>query len=249
MIHAAKIAIAELLCANWIGRLIGRLYSNRIPFHGTRILTADQEVKDKTKALLFWKMYESSEVRFVKKYINSSYDVVEFGGSIGAVSIQLGKKIKNRKLISLEANPSLRDIQKENLLANGVSSFEQINAAYGSEKQRVWFAVGEENTLGKISEQSEGKGFFVETINLKSIVDSHRLSDYALVCDIEGAEIDLLLNEQETLRKCKLLIIETHETVYKNRRYTPEEMKTMLLQMGFDLIDQHGVNLVMLNNK
>jgi FkbM family methyltransferase len=249
MMHAVKIMIAEFLSAGWIGRIIAWIFSDKIPFHGTRILTHDQEVKNKTKALLFWKMYESSEVRFVNQYIDSSYDVVELGGSIGAVSIQLGKKIKGKKLISLEANPSLIGIQKENLLANGITSFQQIHAAYGSEKQTVWFALGEENTLGRIGEKGMDKGFFVETMSLQSIVAAYGLSDYALVCDIEGAEIDLLLHEQQALRMCKLLIIETHETVYKNRRYTPEEMKTLLLQMGFELIDQHGVNFVMRNKQ
>lgn len=249
MIQSLKFKVAQWLGKAWIGRLIAGLWSDRIPFHGTTILTHDPEVKDKTKALLFWKMYESSEVRFVKKYINASYDVVELGGSIGAVTIQLGKKINGRKLISVEANPALHAIQKENLLTNGISSFEQINAAYGSVKQTVWFALGEENTLGKIGEESTGKGFFVETMSLKSIVETYGLSEYALVCDIEGAEIDLLLHEQETLRMCKLLILETHETVYKNRRYTPEEMKAMLLQLDFELMDQHGVNFVLRNKK
>ncbi len=249
MKQAVKIIIAELLCAGWIGGVIAWIFSNRIPFHGTIILTHDSEVKDKTKALLFWKLYESSEVRFVKQYVDSSYDVVELGGSIGAVTVQLGKKIKGKKLISIEANPALLPIQKENLVTNDISSFEQVNAAYGSEKQKVWFASGKENTLGKIGEQSKDKGFFVESRSLKSIVEFYRLSDYALVCDIEGAEIDLLLHEQEALRSCKLLILETHETVYQNRRYIPEQMKTMLLQMGFELIDQHGVNLVMRNKQ
>jgi FkbM family methyltransferase len=206
-------------------------------------------VKDKTKAMLFWKMYESAELRFVKKYMDSSYDVVELGGSIGAISIQIGRKIKGRKLISVEANPSLLKIQRENLAANGIANFEQINAAYGSEKQSVWFALGEENTLGKIGEEGKGNGFLVETISLSAIVKAYGLSDYALVCDIEGAEIDLLLHEQEALRMCKLMVIETHETVDQNRRYSAEEMKTMLLQMGFELIDQQGVNLVLRNTQ
>ena len=249
MIHALKIWIAKGLCAAWIGRLVSWIYADQIPFHGTRIFTHDPQMKSKTKAMLFWKMYESSELRFVKKYIDSSYDVIELGGSIGAVSIQIGKKINGRKLISVEANPSLLKIQRNNLVANGIINFKQINAAYGSEKKPVWFASGVENTLGKISEEGIGNGFFVETISLSSIIKAYDLSDYVLVCDIEGAEIDLLLHEKEALRRCKLMVIETHDTIDQNRHYSPEEMKTMLLQMGFEWIDQHGVNLVMRNTQ
>ncbi|MDF2454539.1 MAG: Protein of unknown function, putative methyltransferase [Cytophagaceae bacterium] len=244
MVYSLKIVVANLLSANWVGGIIAVLFSNKIPFHGTLIHTHDPEVKNRTKALLFWRMYESSEIRFVNKYMDKTYDTIELGGSIGAVSVQLGKKIQGRKLISVEANKPLLDIQKQNLNANGIYGTQQVHAAYGSKKQQVWFSTGSENTLGKIAEAGKGNGFFVDTISLEKIVEAYQLGEYALICDIEGAEIDLLLNEQETLSKCKLLIIETHRTVYKDRVYEPEEMKALLLQMGFQLLDQHGVNFV-----
>ena len=244
MIYSIKVIVANLLSAQWIGGIIAWWFSNKIPFHGALIHTHDPEVKNKTKALLFWKMYESSEVRFVNQYINNTYDTIELGGSIGAVSVHLGKKIKGRKLISVEANQTLILIQRENLKANSIKDVEQVHAAYGSKHKKVWFTSGTENTLGKIGEAGKGNGFFVDTISLRKIVDTYRFKEYALVCDIEGAEIDLILNEKEVLDTCKLLIIETHKTEYQGQIYEPDQMKTLLIQMGFHLLDQHGVNFV-----
>ncbi|HSZ71576.1 MAG TPA: FkbM family methyltransferase [Cytophagaceae bacterium] len=240
-----KTILANILCADWIGRCIAYCYGNTIPFYGTQIHTESQEVKPKTKALLFWKMYESAEVRFVNRYLSDQYDVIELGGSIGAVSAQLGKKISNRKLISLEANAALIEIQRQNLITNGITNFELVHAAYGSEQKKIWFTLGEETTLGKIGEANQGNGFFVDSVSLQSLITQFQLKEYVLVCDIEGAEIDLLMNEQDALANCKLLIIETHDALYKNIGYSSENMKELLLQMGFRMIDQYGVNFVM----
>lgn len=246
MIGSLKLFISKLLCSDFTGRIIAWVYADSIPFYGTRIDTSNDQVKNRIKALLFWRMYESSEIRFVQKYLTDQYDVIELGSSIGAVSVQLGKKTKGKHLIAVEANAKLISSLKNNLASNHIEQTILLNAAYGSTGEKVWFEFGEENILGKISTQTEGKaGQWIDSISLASIISKYELKEYALVCDIEGAEIDLLLHEQAALQYCKLLIIETHSTEFKGEVYSPTQLQQLLLDMGFKVIDQHGVNLVL----
>ncbi len=246
MILSLKLFISKLLCSDFTGRIIAWLYADRIPFYGTHIDTSNEQVKNRIKALLFWRMYESSEIRFVQKYLTDQYDVIELGSSIGAVSVQLGKKIKGKQLIAVEASTKLISSLQHNLASNHIEHTTVLNAAYGSTGEKVWFEFGEENILGKISTQAEDKaGEWIESISLASIISQYQIKEYALVCDIEGAEIDLLLHEQVALQQCKLLIIETHRTEFKGELYTPVQLQQLLVDMGFKVIDQHGVNLVL----
>ncbi len=244
-----KMFISTLLCSNWIGRVVAWIYEDQIPFYGTLIYTGHEQIRNRIKAMLFWRMYESSEIRFVQKHLTDQYDTIELGSSIGAVTIQLGKKIKGKKLIAIEANPNLIPVLQHNIRMNAISNVVVTNAAYGSDQNKVWFEYGDENILGKITTPSKDKnGVWIESMSLSSMLRFHQLTSYALVCDIEGAEADLLLNEQEALRGCKLLIIETHHTSFKGQAYSPDQLKLVLLEMGFRLIDQHGVNLVLIRD-
>lgn len=249
MIRSMKVLLSNLLCAPWLGGIIGRVYGDQIPFYGTLIYTGHEQIKNRIKALLFWKMYESSEVRFVQKYLTDAYDTIELGSSIGAVTIQLAKKIKGKRLIALEANPNLMDTLQRNIRINEVSNVLVINAAYTSKGNKVWFEYGDENILGKIGNSVQmNRGTWVDGTRLSTIIKAHQLHQYALVCDIEGAEIDFLLNEQEALKGCKLLIIETHTTFFEGQTYSPDQLKVLLIDMGFRLIDQYGVNLVLVRD-
>jgi FkbM family methyltransferase len=241
-----KVFVASILCSSWIGNIIAWWYGNRIPFYGTYIDTAHEQIKSSIKAMLFWKFYESAEVRFVQQYLKDEYDTIELGSSIGAVSVQIGKKIKNKKLIVLEANSKLMAPLQKNLSLNGLHDAVVVNAAYGSQTGKLWLEFGDENIVGKISSPQPNKaGEWVDALSLSTIIASHHLHDFALVCDIEGAEADLIVHEAEALQHCKLLIIETHETSMGGQVYNPDQLKQRLLDIGFRLIDQHGVNLVL----
>ncbi|MCX6186516.1 MAG: hypothetical protein NTU43_05895, partial [Bacteroidetes bacterium] len=39
------------------------------------------------QSLIFWNVYERKEIRSIKKYLNSSLDIIELGSSIGFVSL------------------------------------------------------------------------------------------------------------------------------------------------------------------
>ena len=80
-----------------------------------------------------------------------------------------------------------------------------------------------------------------ETIPLSAICSKNNVQDFTLVCDIEGAEIDILLCDSKGLQSCRQIFIELHNTAYKGKEYSPKMMKELLqLQYGFDLVCQDG---------
>jgi FkbM family methyltransferase len=239
-----KVLIAKALCSDIFGRLIGKIYSERIPFHGSYIFTHYPLIKNYIKASLFWKLYESAEIHFIRKHIDDSYDVIELGGSIGVVSVQIGKKLKSKKLYIIEANPFLIQIIKKNIDENKIENYRIINCALNTEHGTSVFLPGDKNTTGKISTSENQNGINVESKSLSNIIEENGIGPFVLVCDIEGSEADLLINNSVSLKNCQKIIIETHSTTFNGVNYSPESLKQLILKSGFKLIDQHGVNFV-----
>ena len=68
----------------------------------------------------------------------------------------------------------------------------------------------------------------------------HYINEYVLICDIEGAEAGLLINDKSSLEKCKLMIIELHETKYGGKTVTISDMIMLAKNANFRLIDSHA---------
>jgi len=51
----------------------------------------------------------------------------------------------------------------------------------------------------------------VDMLSLNSVLTTYTIDEYILICDIEGAEAQLLISDLEFLKNCQQIIIETHE--------------------------------------
>ena len=243
----AKIEIARLMCHPLIGRLISTIYHNRIHTNGLTIDTNLSIITPEIKASLFWGIYEKAEIRFVKQYIQRDCDVIELGSSLGVVSCQICKVLDaNRKLICLEANPELIEIMKLNLHVNCLehdvividkaidydSSRNSINLSFDSDH------TGARISNGKVNAKHQWE---VKTITLSNLLHSYDISEYVLVCDIEGAEAQIIDKDGLSLSKCRQIILELHDTTLDGRDISIDDMLGTLTQrLGFRLRDQHG---------
>lgn len=96
----------------------------------------------------------------------------------------------------------------------------------------------EGDNLTGVVDYNEGQG--VNKITLSEILNTQNISDYILVSDIEGSEIEFLMNDALSLNNCKQVFIELHETVYRNKKHTVEEMHFLLTGLGFLLFNRDG---------
>ena len=77
------------------------------------------------------------------------------------------------------------------------------------------------------AQYSSNKTVKVQTINLKEIVDKFDFDKFTLICDIEGAEVDMVKFDEEVLRdQVETLLLEVHEYVHGK-----EPIKNMFLDL------------------
>lgn len=198
-------------------------------------------------ASVFWGFYEAGELRFIHQHYKGNSDIVELGGSMGIVSSHLASLQKSGKqLITVEANPFLADTLKSNVnrFLNPENKFTLLTKAIAYKSSEVALRITDNSTETKaelVSNESNSNEVIVPAVKLSDIITAFNLKDFTLVCDIEGAEIELLENEDEALKNCRELFIELHETSSGNKKFSVEDLANIIrTRHQFDLIDNHG---------
>ena len=191
---------------------------------------------------ILWGLYEKSEIRFINKYLSEyrNCNILELGGSLGIVSCIISKNIsKTQHLTIVEANPELVPIIKSNMELNNINNYNIVNAAISFESfnSQVFFQLGESNLIGHITETQNEKSIIVPCVRFQ---DLKIVGPYVIICDIEGAEVGLLLNESSALKNAELIIIEAHNITFNDVEYSVEVIKAMFLKLGFVILEEYG---------
>jgi len=217
--------------------------------------TSSPHIAPTTKAALFWKTYESAEIRFVQKYLPQELDVLELGSSIGVLSCFIRKRLrKEARLICVEAHPGLTQHIPLNLklnelldnvyVLNKVIDYDQANS--------VHFSPGASCTTGHVTRTKRGVpgSISVRTVTLSALIAAFQIDKYVLVADIEGHEVQIIRRDEEALSNCQHLIIELHPTTYEGYRVSVDDMlKELVDTLGFDLRDRYGNVVYLTRNK
>jgi FkbM family methyltransferase len=245
-----KRMISRVLCNGVTGRLILLLYQHKIPnlrYPHFRFDLREANMDKKLIAAIFWGIYESAEIRFVEKYFKGEVDAIELGASCGVVSSHIVSKLQGnkRRLIGVEANHSLSKTWQSNVAVHNVNGADVLflNRAISYHGDSVKFALSSNTTESKIATSDVGENEYIEvsSITLSRLIQEYQISnDYALFCDIEGAELQLFLNEDNSLKKCKYLFIELHESNEQGIYYSVDDLNLLIQKRGFKLIDRHG---------
>jgi FkbM family methyltransferase len=240
-----KMNIARALCAPSIGRLIGRIFADRLPFHGAVIDTGFHFVSPITKAQIFWKFYESGEIRFLHRYLRRDLDVVELGSSIGVMASQI-LRLQNpqRRLVCVEANATLIEALARNTAAASPGRVKIVSSAISypeKEGAREHFAIGGSTIEGHVTDHKTEQSIEVQTTSLSRILHDADIEDYALISDIEGAEAGILEHDSPALDRCRQILIELHPTIVAGRAVSIDDLIGILVnRRHFRLLDRHG---------
>lgn len=236
-----KILIVRIISLPFIGRLIAFFTKNLIMRNGIYYQLNFSSISPRIKALIFWNLYEKAEINFVKDYLSEDYPVIELGGSIGILSAVIGKKIRNKRLFIVEANPDLIPVIKTQLEINQINNFEIIHAGIGNDNDdELFFLEGEDNTVGKVINKPLPSASAINIQSLSSLLKSKNIKKFILVSDIEGAENNFIFQEPQALVNCKELVIELHESHFNNIRITIKQQISQLKMLGFTIVRQHG---------
>src|SRR4029079_2731442 len=68
----------------------------------------------------------------------------------------------------------------------------------------------------------------VPAITLRQLLADHQVGEFDLVCDIEGAELELVRNDADVLSRCRLAIVEIHPDVFADKGSAPRTLAARL---------------------
>lgn len=166
-------------------------------------------IQGKVRRLLRNGDYEAKETEAALRVVREGDVVVELGGGIGYMSTLVATKRNVKAVHVFEANPKLIPYIQSVHAANGVTTAHVTNAILGPRKGSVDFYV-REPMLGSSMQKLEGEvdppSVKVDVLNAKQTFRD--IGANVLICDIEGAEVDLL--PAIDLSGLRAAIVETH---------------------------------------
>jgi FkbM family methyltransferase len=195
--------------------------------------------------------YEEAERRLVAKWLDGSRTVVELGGAFGIVSGVVGARLGNDiRHIVVEANPALLEFCRQNACAARPAGapVTAIGAAiaYGVDGHAEFWPS--DAFLGSHLARAGDRGTIrVPATTLRQVVAELDVGDFDLVCDIEGAELDLIRNDAAILSRCRLAIVEIHPDVFAEKGSSEQEFIALLARAGLEIVDRDANVLVARN--
>ena len=166
-------------------------------------------MQGKIRRLLRNNDYEAKETEAALRVVKEGDVVVELGGGIGYMSTLVATKRAIKSVHVFEANPNLIPYIRSVHAANDVTNAHVTNAILGPRKGSVDFYV-REPMLGSSMQVLEGEvdppSVKVDVLNAKTTFKD--IGANVLICDIEGAEVDLIPSLD--LSGFRAAIIETH---------------------------------------
>lgn len=224
----------ELL--GWWTDLRGRpvtLQGVRVPLDHPRISRAQRG---------YWRLhgaaYEVAEKVLIERWLRRDLPLIELGGCLGVVSV-----LSNRLLVDpsahlvVEADPSLAAVI-EATRDREQARFKVLSGAIGYDGPTVRLRFSPRFFLGSslhaINETLSDTTVEVSTVSVAQLADAHGFQRFCLVCDIEGAEHDLLAHEHEVLaERVEVVVMELHDTP----EHQAAEALRRLLGLGFRLAE------------
>lgn len=241
-----KLAVARASTHPVVGRAAARVLGDRIPNRGIRFDTSDPQITPRVKARLLFGLYEGAELRFIGRHLDGRRDVVELGSSLGITGSHILRALApGRRLIAVEANPALIDLLGRTLAAHaGTSNWavEHGAIAYGTDEVLLQVGASTQGSRVADPDRDSATTVVVPATTLSGVLDHHGVDRYDLVCDIEGAEVDLLDLEDEALSRCDRMVIELHPTPTVS---LADVRSTLTERHGFEVLDERGPVLVL----
>lgn len=179
--------------------------------------------------------YEDPEAAFIKSTLRTGMDVVELGGSLGVISALIRSVIgPNARHIIVEANTALLDICRTNATRGAATGATDVvfGAIDYSGTADVFFDTGSGAHVGTVSAQSTGTA--VPATTLAKVAQD--LPRFALVCDIEGMEADVMAQDAAVLDKVDVVVLEIHPQLYADAPQTIADIESALVGAGLRLV-------------
>lgn len=178
--------------------------------------------------------YEAEERELVRRWLPADVPVVELGGGLGAVSCLANRKLADPKRhLVVEANPAMVPVLERNRDINGCQ-FTVTNKALGYDADTITMEIDQDfvasSAVGMVT--STAHTVQVPATGVAAAMADQGFDRVGIICDIEGAEAELVKREFPVLgEKIRYILAELHPLVIGEA--ATAELKESLLQLGF----------------
>ena len=187
--------------------------------------------------------YELPERNAARRYIRAEWSVIELGGCIGAVACITNKHLADPTAhVVLEANPLVIPHLNSNRMENSCS-FKILNNALAYNANTVTFGPSQDFWGNSLLHHGIHPPVTVAVTQLREILRGEQFEKFALICDIEGLEYELVMREAETLRAAELIIMEVHPHMIGEEKV--HTLLSTLAELGFKTLDRSGLVVVL----
>jgi FkbM family methyltransferase len=192
--------------------------------------------------------YERHERMLVRKWFREDLDTLDLGASIGVISCEILRRLKNHKVVGVEADPDLCSIAEQNIRLNFPDcEAEMINASItedGARDSFVQFGRPLSGNLGgHVLGTLEGHSSIISVpaLPFSDVVRRLNGAKFQMACDIEGSEIPLFIHSADAFRDCELMMIELHHSSYQGVAYTPAQEEAIITKnLAMNKVYQKG---------
>lgn len=199
--------------------------------------------------------YEADERHILRRHFRAADTVIEIGANIGVVShyVLRDKLNPDGRLICVEPNPTAvaslnTNLQRSLWVSRESHSVDIVEAALVAPRvagrlenfnMRANLSSGLETHLAP--SELDGRMVAVDTVSLSGLLYDYDVQGpYSLICDAEGAEISMILEDGTALDLCEQMAIELHDPKLTGSVITPSDLLEELQDRGFTLAGQAG---------
>ena len=169
---------------------------------------------------------------FVKQYYYFNPDsinpvIYDCGANVGTSCLFFKEFYPSAKIKAFEPDPSISLLLKNNLNSNSIDDVEIISKAVWVDNNGIEFGAEGSDTGSIFSTKNQIR---VESVRLKDLLEEETEVDL-LKLDIEGAEVEVIEDCNESLLKVKNIFIEYHS--FKDKEQDLDKILKILSQNHF----------------
>lgn len=228
-----KIKILFFLVNPIVGKIIKKI---RIKFNFFGGIFNYSLVSDIEAAKIFWGVWESSEIRFSKRFAKTN-TIIELGSSVGVTLGVLSKFCTKTNFFCVEASPlNFQKLKSLTKILPNKNNYTLINKAIAYNKKKVQFNFTS-TTGSKINHIYFNKNSYVPTTTLSYIIKNYNIKyPYTLITDIEGAEAEIFFKDSSALKYCTCIIAELENSA----SFSINDQILKLSNLGYIINEMYG---------
>lgn len=215
-----------------------RRHGDRFTIHGVEVRVPETVELGVRNALLRGR-YETGEANAIRRHLRSGDTVIELGGSLGVISRVIRDMIGPEGWhVVVEANPRLIPVCTTNAQAGARPERTRVlHAALAYDCDRAHFQFGANAHIGRVHAAAAPGLVEVPAVTLSTLASwLPAQTPFALVCDIEGAELDLFQQEVEVFHRVSIAIIEIHPEHFERRGCSEADFLALATARGLNCI-------------